>query len=315
MNAGSGLKLDRRRVLIGAGATLLTAACGTGGGRGSPPRSTPHTTSTPTTSPIAATSTTSTTSLSSPTSTSPPDRMGALEWKGVNYDVGTAYVAGFDSRQTWRHDFVDRELTTIRDELGCNARLAEFLNDAVTAARSTFGGRVTYSAGTWEVVDWSPFDAVGSNLYRDAHNVATYRDDLRRLFDHNRPVLITEFGCAAHRGAAAKGPNGDDIVDWSTDTPTLTGAPIRDEQVQAEYIDELLDLPQARAARSCSSSSNPPLPTTATPVAISTWRGCHSSVSPGPIPRPATSGPGDGSPSGRSRRWRAAEHRSCTTTS
>ena len=126
-----------------------------------------------------------------------------------------------------------------------NAPLDAFLAGAAAEARAAFDGPVTYSAGTWEVVDWGPFDAVGANLYRDAGNAATHADDLRRLFDHDLPVLVTEFGCSAYQGAEAKGANGDDVVDWTSGTPRLVGPPVRDEQVQADHIDELLDLFEA----------------------------------------------------------------------
>ena len=82
-----------------------------------------------------------------------------------------------------------------------NGRLNAFLGDAVTRIRPIFGGQITYSSGTWEEVDWRPFDVVGIDLYRDTDNAATFVEDVRSLHRHGKPVVITEFGCCAFRGA------------------------------------------------------------------------------------------------------------------
>ena len=129
------------------------------------------------------------------------------------------------------------------DRLGRD--LNAFLVDAVAAVRPAFGGSLTYSSGTWEAVDWEPFDLVGVDLYRDASNKATYRHDVRALHRHGKPVVITEFGCCCYVGADDRGGDGFNIVDWSGPEPVLTGNPVRDEQVQADYLDELLDVFEA----------------------------------------------------------------------
>lgn len=113
------------------------------------------------------------------------------------------------------------------------------LRRATTAVREQFGGPITYASGPWEMVDWTPFDIVGVDLYRDASNRAFYRDQLRTYFAHERPVAITEFGCCTFRDAADRGSLGWAIVDRSTQPPRLTEAVVRDEQAQA---DELLDM-------------------------------------------------------------------------
>lgn len=113
-----------------------------------------------------------------------------------------------------------------------------FLRQSATAVREHFGGPITYASGPWELVDWTSFDIVGVDLYRDVSNRASYRELVRAYFTYERPVAITEFGCCTFRGAADRGSLGWAIVDRSTQPPQLTEAVVRDEQAQA---DELLD--------------------------------------------------------------------------
>jgi hypothetical protein len=123
-----------------------------------------------------------------------------------------------------------------------NADLNAFLADALPRIRGVFGGDITYSSGVWEQVDWSDFDVLGVDLYRDADNAATFVDDVRALHDHGKPVVITEFGCCAFRGAEDMGGNGFSVIDWTISPPVVPEGLVRDEQVQARYIEELLDV-------------------------------------------------------------------------
>lgn len=126
-----------------------------------------------------------------------------------------------------------------------NAALNGFLADALGTIRPIFGGPLTYSSGPWEDVDWAGFDIVGVDLYRDADNRATFVDDVRALHRHGKPVVITEFGCCSFRGAEDLGGSGFTVIDWTTDPPTVRDGLVRDEQVQARYIDELLGIFEA----------------------------------------------------------------------
>ena len=123
-----------------------------------------------------------------------------------------------------------------------NRRLNAFLADALPVIRPIFGGQLTYSSGTWEDVDWSGFDVLGIDLYRDADNAATYVQDVRRLHRHGKPVVITEFGCCAFRGADDLGGTGFFKIDWTKNPPVVEPGIVRDEKVQARYIGELLDI-------------------------------------------------------------------------
>ncbi|MFK4089978.1 hypothetical protein ACI2LF_38055 [Kribbella sp. NPDC020789] len=119
-------------------------------------------------------------------------------------------------------------------------RWTEVQQRLVAAARAAFGGRITYAAGMWEEVDWSLYDLVAVDAYRDAQNAESFADELRERARWGKPVVATEFGCCAYRGAAARGGAGWMIVDRSVDPPVLNGSYERDEQEQVTYLQELV---------------------------------------------------------------------------
>jgi hypothetical protein len=133
--------------------------------------------------------------------------------------------------------------------------LGVFLADANTAVREVFHGPVTYAALVWETVDWSLFDFVGVDHYRDGRIKDRYLERLQPLFDHGKPVVVTEFGMRTYQGAESSGTLGFGAIDhrsqflhrnpsarsirtppttstcprsaWSRPTPTDTGRPTR----------------------------------------------------------------------------------------
>jgi hypothetical protein len=119
-------------------------------------------------------------------------------------------------------------------------RFSAFLGRAVATARDRFAGLVTYASGPWERVDWSLFDIVGVDYYRDASNQSTYRERLREYLAYGRPVAVTEFGCCTYQGAQDRGGLGWAIVDRAARPPRLTEEVVRDEQTQADYLTEVL---------------------------------------------------------------------------
>ena len=121
-------------------------------------------------------------------------------------------------------------------------RFNAFLAQAVAAVRQQFAGPVTYASGAWEQVDWSLFDIVGIDAYRDAGNKDAYREQLRAYFAHERPVVVTEFGCCTYKGAQDRGGLGWAIVDRAAQPPRLTEDVIRDELAQVEYLAEVLNI-------------------------------------------------------------------------
>jgi hypothetical protein len=121
------------------------------------------------------------------------------------------------------------------------ARWGDMQNRLVAAARKAFKGRITYAAGMWEDVDWSLYDIVGVDAYRDAQNAATYADELRDRLKWGKPVAVTEFGCCTYKGAAERGGIGWAIVDRKVEPPAIKGEYERDEEEQVTYLYELVE--------------------------------------------------------------------------
>ncbi|GAB2804392.1 hypothetical protein GCM10027176_06670 [Actinoallomurus bryophytorum] len=122
------------------------------------------------------------------------------------------------------------------------AKVNEFLAEAAAAVRGRFGGQVTYASGTWEDVDWTPFDIVAVDAYRDESNAGGFAGELRRRVTSGKPVVVTEFGCCTYRGAAGRGGTGWMIVDRDAEPLRIDGAYVRDESEQVTYLRELLEI-------------------------------------------------------------------------
>jgi hypothetical protein len=125
------------------------------------------------------------------------------------------------------------------------ARVNGFLAGAVATVRERFGGKLTYASIPLENVDWAPFDFVSVDLYRSAQVADRFRDGVRALVARGKPVAITEFGTATYRGAGDKGAQAAEIIEWDAGTVTplrLNGDYVRDEEEQARYLRELLEL-------------------------------------------------------------------------
>jgi hypothetical protein len=122
------------------------------------------------------------------------------------------------------------------------AQLSEYLAVVAAEVRGRFGGRISYAAAPWEQIDWTPFDIVSVDCYRDAANREHFADGIRRLSRHGKPVAITEFGCCAYRGAGERGGMGWAILDLEADPPRLDGDYVRDEGEQVRYLTELLEV-------------------------------------------------------------------------
>jgi hypothetical protein len=121
------------------------------------------------------------------------------------------------------------------------ARLSTFLADVAAEARKHFAGPVSYAAGPWEHIDWTPFDIVGVDAYRADHNEATFRDEIRGHLRHGKPVAATEFGCCTYRGAARRGGVGWMVLEKGDDGERHFKEPLeRDEREQSRYFTELL---------------------------------------------------------------------------
>ncbi len=122
------------------------------------------------------------------------------------------------------------------------AGLDAFLAGANAVVRERFGGPVTYAAGPWERIDWSGFDYVGVDAYRDERNAPRFREEIREHARHGKPVVATEFGCCTYRGAGARGGMGWMIVDRDSEDGRLDGEYTRDEAEQVVYLRELMEV-------------------------------------------------------------------------
>ena len=86
-----------------------------------------------------------------------------------------------------------------------NAPLNAFLGRAVEAVRRVYHGPLSYAALIWEAVDWSRFDIIGVDHYRDPRINDRYVDMLAPLFAVGKPVVATEFGLGTYVGADKAG--------------------------------------------------------------------------------------------------------------
>lgn len=128
------------------------------------------------------------------------------------------------------------------------AKLNQILSAVCHAVRSHFKGRVTYSSGTWETVNWEMFDLIGVDYYRDVQTDADYVAGIRRYQEQGKPVIVMEVGCCAYEGAAKRGGAGYAILQ-GTDAegaPVYEGGvtPTRSEREQADYVRTQISLLQ-----------------------------------------------------------------------
>jgi hypothetical protein len=89
-----------------------------------------------------------------------------------------------------------------------NATLNAFLEKARVSAREDFHGPLTYFSLPFESVEWSQFDFVGVDHYRDARTRDMYGRIASGYRVHGKPVIIGEFGCCTYKGAELLGGNG-----------------------------------------------------------------------------------------------------------
>jgi hypothetical protein len=129
------------------------------------------------------------------------------------------------------------------------ARINDFLRRAVGVVRARFGGKVSYASLPLEGVDWAPFDIIATDAaYRTAATAEHFRENVRAYVAQGsaqgKPVAVTEFGCGTYRGAADVVDHGASIITWVDDgrAARLNGEYVRDEDEQAAYLRELLEV-------------------------------------------------------------------------
>jgi hypothetical protein len=132
-------------------------------------------------------------------------------------------------------------------------RLRAYLAGVTAAVRDVFKGPLTYASLTFENVDWTLFDFVGVDHYRDDRVKDHYVSILEPYFAFGKPVVITEVGMRGYRGAESSGVLGFGIIDLNS--VVLHGLPLvgrflplrlqkgnylRDESLQARELAETL---------------------------------------------------------------------------
>jgi hypothetical protein len=129
---------------------------------------------------------------------------------------------------------------------GLPDRVNDFLAKAVAVVRERFGGPVTYASIWLERVDWTPFDIVSVDAHRSKAVAGVYQQAIRTLVGQPKPAAITEFGCTTHRGASDDGARSGEILEYEDGQAVrLNGDYVRDEDEQATYLRELLDVYEA----------------------------------------------------------------------
>lgn len=119
-------------------------------------------------------------------------------------------------------------------------RFDDFIRKALAVSKKEFGGPLSYASGAWEDVDWSHFDYVGLDAYRDANTRQSFAVFLRHAKQFGKPVVATEFGCCTFRGARDKGAWAWTIADRKQDRINVSVR--RDEDEQANELNDVLKI-------------------------------------------------------------------------
>jgi hypothetical protein len=175
------------------------------------------------------------------------DRAEALRRDGATVVLATGCELSLFARGYLPGDTFSDRMQTLRAAPQARAAALEeipdrvngFLREVVKTVRPRFGGPISYASIPIEHIDWRPFDIVGVDAYRNSHNAATYRQQLRRYFTHGKPVVVTEAGCCTFQGAADLGAGGWTVIE--ADGHIRAGM-VRDEGEQVRYINDLLSI-------------------------------------------------------------------------
>ena len=162
---------------------------------------------------------------------------GVFEGSSINERLATLMSFGQMKDKT-------AALKTIQ---GKNQTLNRILANICQAVRANYKGLVTYSSGTWEAVDWSLFDIVGVDYYRDIQTDEEYVEGIKRYSQYGKPVVVMEVGCCTYEGAARRGGNAFSILQGTTPdgkAGIYEGGmtPTRSEKEQADYIQTQIEL-------------------------------------------------------------------------
>lgn len=155
----------------------------------------------------------------------------------------------FDERMQWLSSLFfkmgGKEEALAELERRC-VELNRILAEICIAVRKHYSGPLTYSAGTWETVDWSLFDIVGVDYYRRGESDADYKAGVERYRGYGKPFVVMEVGCCAYEGASPRGGEAFAIfqgVDAEGNAIYEGGVkPRRSEDEQADYVEAQVKL-------------------------------------------------------------------------
>jgi hypothetical protein len=120
-----------------------------------------------------------------------------------------------------------------------------FLTEIAKDVREFFKGKITYASLPFENVDWNLFDFIATDAgHRSAEIAPYFKKGIQALVNKGKPVAITEFGCCTYHGAAELGARADWIIKWDKNgrASHFDNIYIRDEEEQAQYLLELLEI-------------------------------------------------------------------------
>lgn len=132
--------------------------------------------------------------------------------------------------------------------------LQAFLAEAVRGVRRVFGGPLTYASLPFEVVDWSLFDVIAVDLYRNSKVEHRYAEMVRRHVGNGKPVVNAEFGHSSYQGDRPGHMEFGEVEGLSLALHRIPGAgrlvrpgvkgrtPVRDEEHQARELTKTLTI-------------------------------------------------------------------------
>lgn len=133
-------------------------------------------------------------------------------------------------------------------------QLQAFLDQANQRVRKAFHGPLTYASLIFEHVDWSQYDIIGVDHYRNSRIEAHYAERLRPFLALGKPVVNAEFGHSSYRGG---NPGHMEFGELNNESLALhriplagrlfrprlkTGTNIRDEDQQARELIKTLKI-------------------------------------------------------------------------
>jgi hypothetical protein len=120
-------------------------------------------------------------------------------------------------------------------------RLRAFTARAAATGRSVFDGRLTYAEAkeVKHIPDWDLFDLVSIDCFALPKDFAR---EVRELYRYGKPVVVSEFGACAYKGAPQFEDMGWNVIDWTKPRPEIPVDLVRSERTQANHLAEVFEI-------------------------------------------------------------------------